>query len=137
MPVPQLTDDQMCFGCGSRNPRGLKLSFEVDKKSTALRCTWTPGKEYQGYADIVHGGVLGVVLDEVMGNLLYLNGRPAVTAEMTVRFHKPAHVGKPLRFEAHLGSIDGRRIQMEADAKTESGVLVASAQAKFVSMEKK
>ena len=27
----KLADDRICFGCGSRNARGLKLRFEVDE----------------------------------------------------------------------------------------------------------
>ena len=124
----------MCFGCGSKNSRGLKLAFEVDPARRVIRTRWTPAKEHQGYADIVHGGMIGVVLDELMGNLLWLNGTPAVTAEMSVRFLRPAKVGHPLQCEARVRSGKGRVFQMEAAARDAGGRTVAEAAAKFVSV---
>ena len=133
---PTLADDRMCFGCGSRNERGLKLRFKLDRARKTLRTRWTPSKEHQGYADIVHGGMIGVVLDEVMGNLLWLQGMPAVTAEMSVRFLRPAKVGCPIECEAKIRSKKGRVFQMEASAQDAQGRVVAEAAARFVHVGK-
>ena len=128
----KLADDQMCFGCGSRNARGLKLKFTLDPDHHRIRTEWTPTQEFQGYADIVHGGLIGLVLDELMGNLLWKQERPSVTAEMSVRFLKPAHVGKPLRGEAWIASHKGRVCVMEAAAWDAAGGVVAEAKGRFV-----
>ena len=114
---PRLADDRMCFGCGSRNPRGLKLEFTLDSRRRRIRTRWVPSKEFQGYADIVHGGMIGLVLDELMVNLLWKLKLPSVTAEMTVRFFQPASVGTPLECEAWIASEKGRLYGMEATAK--------------------
>ncbi len=45
-----------------------------------MRTIWTPRKEHQGFKDIVHGGLVATVLDEVMVRLLYIRGIQAVTA---------------------------------------------------------
>ena len=132
----QLADDQMCFGCGGRNPRGLKLHFTVDEAGPRIRSEWIPLKEYQGYADIVHGGMIGLVLDELMGNLLWKTGRPSVTAEMSVRFLKPAHVGHPLRCEAWISSHKERVTHVEAAARNAAGDVVAEAKGRFVQVGK-
>ena len=126
----KLADDRMCFGCGDRNPRGLKLKFTLDSRHRRIRTRWVPSKEFQGYADIVHGGMIGLVLDELMVNLLWKLKLPAVTAEMTVRFFQPASVGVPLRCEAWVASEKGRLCGMEAIAKTPQGRLIAQATAK-------
>ncbi len=132
----QLADDQMCFGCGSKNARGLRLQFELDTARRRIRTEWTPLKEHQGYADIVHGGMIGLVLDELMGNLLWKQGWPSVTADMSVRFLKPAHVGKPLKAEAWIKSQKGRVCFVEAVARNGAGVVVAEASARFVRISK-
>lgn len=132
----ELADDQMCFGCGGRNKQGLQLKFSVDEKHRRITTEWTPIKEHQGYADIVHGGIIGLVLDELMGNLLWKMGSPSVTAEMSVRFLKPAHVGKPLKAEAWIASEKGRVCWVEASAKNSAGVVVAEAKARFVRIGK-
>ena len=132
----QLADDQMCFGCGSRNAGGLRLSFTVDEKKRVIESRWTPAKEHQGYADIVHGGMIGLVLDELMGNLLWKMGFPAVTGEMTVRFLRPAKVGHPLLCRAHVRSRKGRIFQMEATAADAHSRPVARASGKFFNLER-
>ena len=128
----ELADDQMCFGCGNRNPRGLKLHFTIDPERRSIRTRWTPTKEFQGYADIVHGGMVGLVLDEMMVNLLWKLKLPAVTAELTVRFLKPTRVGESIDCQAHVKSEQGKLFLMEGKAKNSDGGLVAAAFAKCV-----
>ena len=131
-PELELADDQMCFGCGTKNTRGLRLKFELDPGKQRLKARWTPTKEFQGYRDIVHGGMMGLVLDEMMVNLLWTLKQPAVTAEMTLRLHRPARVGEPLDCEAWVAAREGRIYRMEAEAKNCEGVLVARARARCV-----
>ena len=131
MPVFQLTDDQMCFGCGSRNARGLRLKFSLDRRRRTITTEWTPTKAFQGYANVVHGGLTALVLDEVMGNLLWTLKNPSVTAEMSVRFLKPAYVGQKLCFRAHVKHQKGRVLHVEAVA-TRSGTKIARASGVYI-----
>ena len=131
----QLADDQMCFGCGGKNVRGLKLQFTFDETRHRIRAEWTPLKEHQSYAEIVHGGMIGLVLDELMGNLLWKMGRPSVTAEMSVRFLRPSRVGKPLHSEAWISSRKGRVCVVEAAARDAAGEVVAEAKGRFVQIK--
>lgn len=131
-----LADDQMCYGCGRHNRQGLHLTFEFDPDRQHIRTHWTPRKVHQGYADIVHGGITTLVLDELMGNLLWKLQRPAVTAELTTRFRRPIRVGQPLACEAWVAESSrggtGRVIFMEAVAKSAAGTVMASATARCV-----
>lgn len=127
-----LTDDRMCVGCGPRNPHGLHLVVALDRPHRRVTTRWTPAKHHQGYADIVHGGMLAVVLDELMGNLLWQLGEPALTAELTIRFLRPARVGHPLVCEASVQGAKGRLRRMAAVARTPAGQLVAEASARCV-----
>lgn len=127
----------MCFACGTKNPRGLKLTFDLDRPGRRIRTRWIPTQELQGYADIIHGGMIGLVLDELMVNLLWSLKLPSVTAEMTVRFHQPARVGEPLECEAGIlaqKGKSGRLYEMEATAKNPQGGLVAQASARCVAV---
>ena len=137
-PPLYLDNDHFCFGCGSKNPRGLQLSFHLDREKKQISTVWTPVKELQGYANVVHGGMTGLVLDEVMGNLLYLTGTPSVTAEMTVRFLKPATVNQPLNCRAWIveeKTHGPRRVfQMESEAVNSSGKVIAQASGRYVAM---
>ena len=122
-------DDGMCFCCGAKNPIGLKLEFEMLPDSR-LQTYWTPRKEHQGYKDIVHGGLVAAVLDEVMIRLLYALGIRAVTAELHTRFIRPLRAGTRYRFESRLIEDKGRLVMaaMEAfDARTGEKVASGSA----------
>lgn len=125
----------MCFACGAKNERGLRLRFELDRVGERLKTRWTPTKEFQGYQNIVHGGMIGLVLDEMMVNLLWTLKRPAVSAQFTVRLRKPAKVGEPLDCESWVGEESDRVFRMEAEARNLAGEVVASATAKCLILE--
>ncbi len=123
---PKLEDDGMCFCCGPRNPIGLKLAFET-LPGRRMRTEWTPRPEHQGFKDIVHGGLVATVLDEVMIRLLYALGIRAVTAELRTRLLRPLRAGRRYRFEGRVLEDKGRLVTTEAEGfDAESGEKVAS-----------
>jgi uncharacterized protein (TIGR00369 family) len=130
MPETAWQDDHMCFACGSQNPIGLHLEFTPDGEH-GLRSEFTPGKMYQGYANVVHGGFLALLLDEVMVNLPWRReGRPVVSAEFTVRLHRPAPVGERLIIRAEPDGEPRRRlIPVKGEIRLADGTLIASARA--------
>lgn len=128
----KLEDDRMCFCCGAENAIGLKLAFEMTPGGR-MRTVWTPRKEHQGFKDIVHGGLVATVLDEVMIRMLYLSGIEAVTAEMETKLIRPLLAGRDYRFEGWLVEDKGRLVTTEAEAfDAESGEHVAWGRAKCV-----
>jgi acyl-coenzyme A thioesterase PaaI-like protein len=132
MPLDPLEDDGMCFCCGARNPIGLKLEFE-DTPEGRMRTRWTPRREHQGFKDIVHGGLVAAVLDEVMVRLLFLRGMPAVTAGMETKLLRPLRWGREYRFDGWIVRDRGRAVLTEAEAyDVESGERVAWASATCV-----
>lgn len=119
-----LDDDQMCFCCGPKNPIGLRLAFEETPEGRT-RTVWRPRKEHQGFKDIVHGGLVATVLDEVMIRMLHHRGVPAVTGTMELKLLKPLRAERDYRFEAWLVKERGRALLTEAeavDAETEERV---------------
>ncbi|HEX7077627.1 MAG TPA: PaaI family thioesterase [Candidatus Eisenbacteria bacterium] len=127
-----LDDDQMCFCCGPRNPIGLRLSFE-ETSGGRTRTVWTPRPEHQGFKDIVHGGLVSTVLDEVMVRMLYLRGVHAITGTMETKLYRPLRAGRAYRFEAWLVRDRGRALLTEAEAfDAETGERVAAGKATCV-----
>ena len=57
----KLDVDDMCFACGRKNPIGLKLQFHFDGDDYVT--TFEVRPEHQGWAGIVHGGLLATALD--------------------------------------------------------------------------
>jgi acyl-coenzyme A thioesterase PaaI-like protein len=128
-----LRDEGMCFGCGSRNPIGLKLVFEQDGELT--RTTFTGAPEHQGWKGVVHGGLLATLLDEAMGQWLWARNFVTMTAEMTTRYSAATPVGMKLIVEAERTAEKGRLIQMEARIKLPDGTVSARAAAKFLKVK--
>ncbi|MFH1459216.1 MAG: PaaI family thioesterase [Candidatus Omnitrophota bacterium] len=124
-----LADDNFCFVCGKKNKYGLRIDFELtpDEK---LKAEFTPEKIHQGFKDIVHGGIIGMILDEAMVNLLWKLGITAVTADLNLRLVKPAIVNKKLFFEAKIKEKQKKIIITEAICKNEKGQKIAQANAK-------
>lgn len=127
-----LRDDGMCFVCGRKNPDGLKLSFSLADGEISTRLSFP--KKFQGYKDLVHGGMLSTVLDEVMVTLINKLGFLAVTAELNVRFLKPLHVDEKLEVQARLEERRGRTFVLSARAMLEDGTEVATARSTCVNL---
>jgi uncharacterized protein (TIGR00369 family) len=125
-----LTDDGYCFVCGPDNPIGLKLDFSLD--GDVMTTEFIPRKEHQGYMDIVHGGIISTLLDEIMVKLAIELSMPAVTAQIDIRLRKSAKVGEKLIFSAEIIDNTSRLLVTRAAAVTENGDIVAEAKGKLV-----
>jgi uncharacterized protein (TIGR00369 family) len=61
-----------------------------------------------GWSNIVHGGVLTTILDEIMSwSAIHLLKRIALTRTLTVEFVKPVPVGRALQAEARVREAGG------------------------------
>ena len=106
-----------CFGCSPANPSGLRMRFFSDGDAVYSRVT-VP-EHLCGWSNIVHGGVLTTILDEIMSwAAIYLLKRIALTRSINVEFIKPARVGHEIRAEGRVAQTNGKN-----DAVTE-GVLI-------------
>ena len=125
-----LADDDGCFVCGKSNPIGLKLEFVQEGEEYVTY--FTPEKQHQGYLGITHGGIVSMVLDEVMARYCHALGHKAVTGELVVRLRKPAQTGIRLRFAGKIESDAGRVIKCSATATDDDGQLIAEATGKII-----
>ncbi len=129
--MKELRDNQGCYVCGTKNPSGLGVVFQIDRTAQTISARFTPAAAHQGFEGIVHGGVLSALLDEAMGKLAFSLGIPAVTAEITVKFKSPASPGAELTITGRITQETRRLIQ--AEAKIEKGrVLIAEATGKLL-----
>ncbi|MBI5378763.1 MAG: PaaI family thioesterase [Nitrospirae bacterium] len=128
----RLEGDAYCFGCGPRNPRGLRLRFAVDRQRRALTTTYRSLRAHQGYRGLLHGGILTTILDEAMGRLAYELERPAATARLEVRFRLPVRVGERLRIEASIQAVKRKALKARARALTADGEVAAEAEALLI-----
>lgn len=123
-----LEDDRYCFGCGKENPQGLKLEFRLTDEG--MESEFIPTKEHQGFRNVVHGGIMGLVLDEIMVNLAWVKKLHAVSVEFRVRLIEKAQIGERIKLKARIVDIRKKIVLTEAEAYNEAGDVIAQADAK-------
>ena len=77
-----------CVVCGHQNPHGLQLTFRVD--GNGVTAEWVPGKNWESFQGVIHGGVISTVLDEAMSKAIIAQGLEAFTVDLRVRFKQKA-----------------------------------------------
>jgi acyl-coenzyme A thioesterase PaaI-like protein len=125
-----MRDSSWCFACGTRNPIGLHLHFVED--GDGIRAEFTPGRQYEGYQGLLHGGIVATALDEAMAMLLHLRGREGLTGRLDIRFRQEAPVGRRLVVSARIREERAKYYATEAALALADGTLLAEARATFV-----
>jgi uncharacterized protein (TIGR00369 family) len=123
-----------CFVCGKDNPRGMRAPFEVHRDRQASFCRMAIPRSFQGWQDVIHGGIVAALLDEACVHACRTLGPFPVTAEMSVKFKRPV----PAETEILVrGQVTGKRRRLvEARATLEiDGEIHAEAEAKVVLMQ--
>ncbi len=121
--------DRYCFACGTDNPIGLKLEFKYT--SGGVEANFIPGKEHQGFVNLVHGGILSTIMDEAMAHAVLSLQLKAVTARMGVSYKKPTRIGEPLTVKGRIVEKKGRLIKTAASI-LQNGFITADATADFL-----
>ena len=97
-----------CFGCGSNNPHGLQMKFATDGE--AVYSHVIVPSHLTGWNDLVHGGILSTILDEIMAwSAIYLVRKVAVTKSMQIEFMKPVFAGEELKVTGQVLSRPNER----------------------------
>lgn len=129
--MDEFNDDQNCFVCGERNPVGLRLEFQLDGPAGASGAQVLFPAHLQGWQDTVHGGLLATVLDEAMIKAAGAAGHKCVSAEITVRYRKPAPTGAPLAVSGNVLEARGRIVLAESRIADAQGQVLAQATGKL------
>ena len=77
-----------------------------------------------------NGGIIGLILDETMVNLAWKLGKPAVSAEYTIRLRRSASIGKKLTFTSKITSEKGKFLIIEGKCLDENNQKIATSTAK-------
>jgi uncharacterized protein (TIGR00369 family) len=129
------SDDGQCFVCGLNNPAGLRVEFRETGTDPGIEADVVFPKHLQGWQDTVHGGLLATVLDEAMIKAGFALGIKCVTAEITVKYHKPAATGAPYRVLGKVLESKGRIVTAESLLQDASGQVYAKAAGKLFKLK--
>lgn len=115
----------MCFICGMQNAVGLHLHIYQTGPDT-VESTYTAPEHFQGYPGVLHGGIVGAILDELSGRALMgadpLSPRFMFTAKLELKYRRNVPIGRPLKIIGKAGRSKGKSAESWAgiyDAATD------------------
>ncbi len=117
-----------CMVCGNGTSLGLRFSPDGPNSVVAII---NADPAWQGYAGVMHGGMVSTLLDAAMTHCLFHHNVHAMTASLNVRFFAPVPCTGPIEIRATLS--DRRRHMYALDAELlSSGQALARAEARFI-----
>lgn len=80
-----------CFGCSEHNPMGLQMKMEEGENGEIIS-HWSPKAYFQGWHDVLHGGIQCTLLDEIAAWVVFhdLNAS-GVTVKLETKFLKTVY----------------------------------------------
>lgn len=109
---------------------GLALRFTT-APDDSVSAVFLGNPTLEGYAGMLHGGVVAALLDGAMTNCLFARGIRALTGDLHVRYRSPVRVAEELIVRAWVESSWHELFHLAAEI-TQAGELKARAQGKFM-----
>jgi len=115
-----------CFGCSPDNPLGLHLSFT--EEDDEIVCIWNPDPNFQGYFEILHGGIQATLMDEIASWTVYIKVKTSgFTSKAEFRYLKPVRIDQgPLTLRSKLKQMRRNLADIEVLLYNKDMVLCAS-----------
>lgn len=103
-----LTDHRFyATATGPGNPLSTAASLQRSAEGVAIDVKL--GRAYEGPPGHVHGGVIALVFDELLGRAAIDADRYGMTARLEIRYRKATPLHADLRFRARVHQVEGRR----------------------------
>ena len=138
--MPVAIQDQIphnhCWGCGTLNPRGLRIkSFVVGDEAV---CTFQPSPDHMaGPTHVLYGGILAAVIDchtvcTAIADAYRTAGqeigaephRWCVTASLKIDYLAPTPIDRPVELRARVREANGRKRIVECSVRSEGTEVV-------------
>lgn len=115
-----------CFGCGEDNPRGLGLGSLARIEDGEIRISYQVPAEFEGFEGVVHGGIVGSMLDEAFGFTCTRvhEIRGAVTVSLNLVFKAPVPTEAPIEIRARSVR-EGRKFHCSGEIVDDEGKVLA------------
>jgi acyl-coenzyme A thioesterase PaaI-like protein len=127
--------NQMCACCGPLNPGSLAITITAGE-GVEVTGQVTITDLQQGAPGRAHGGVLAMVMDELLGSLNWLFRRRSVTAHLGIDYIQMVPVDSTLYLSARAERVDGRKLFTSGEARLNGpdGEVCCRAEALFIQL---
>jgi acyl-coenzyme A thioesterase PaaI-like protein len=117
---------------GLWNPISPAASFEWDGERVTGTATF--GDAYVGPPNMVHGGIIALLFDELLGMANVCSGVGAFTGTLEVRYEKPTPLHGALELEGSVDRVEGRKV-ISVGTITHGGQVTARAEGVFIRVD--
>jgi acyl-coenzyme A thioesterase PaaI-like protein len=121
--------DAMSVAGGRMSPSAPEFAVRRAGPNSAV-ATVVADAMFQGPPERIHGGVVAMLFDEIMGATNRVSGNRGFTARLVVNYRAGAPIRRPVEFQAWVESVEGRKIHVRAEAR-DGEVVFADAEALF------
>ena len=115
---------------GLRNPVAVPLHIEKSEDGRAWS-SFHLGALYEGPPGCVHGGVLALVLDQLLGEAGAAGGAPGMTGTLTLRYEQNTPLGD-CSAEAWIDRVEGAKTFAMAELRRSDGETTVRAEGIFI-----
>lgn len=122
-----------CLVCGPANPDGLHLDIHRDGTDAVAR--YTPKATQIGYPERVHGGLIGMLVDEMLVYAGAPHGLWGMTAKVRYWLRRPIPTGQELTLRGRLVQQSGRGFRSVVTVHLPDGTLAAEGEGMCVVRE--
>jgi acyl-coenzyme A thioesterase PaaI-like protein len=133
--------DGICFGCGPRNAKGLRIRSMVQGEEVVA--DWQPEMHHEAFPGVLNGGIIGSLLDchsnwTAAYHLMKRAGadKPpcTVTADYSIKLLRPAPSNGPVHLVARVADAQDDRATIDAELHA-GGKLCATCRGTFVAVK--
>ena len=116
-----------CFGCASANEYGLRCEFY--EEGDYITCQWMPCPEFQGFFNVLHGGIQATLMDEIACWNVFAKVKSAgVTIEMNVKYRNTVYTDRgELLIRSKIVEQGSRLVKMHVELFNADGQLGSEA----------
>ncbi len=133
--LPRLNPESFthCFVCGPDNPHGLGLSIHRDGTDAVAR--YTPCPHQEGYPERFHGGLVGLLVDEMLVYAGAPHGLWGMTAKVRYQLRRPIPIGTELLLRGRLTQTSSRGFRAVVAIRLPDGTLAAEGEGMCVAYD--
>ena len=115
---------------GMRNPIAVPLDMQRSEDGRAW-ASFHLNALYEGPPGTVHGGVVALVLDQVLGEAAASGGSPGMTGTLTLRYEQNTPLGDASA-EAWIDRVDGVKTIVKGEMRDGDGEVTVRAEGIFI-----
>ena len=129
--------DDYCFACGVRNPIGIRMQVKYLEDIAAAESILALPKEFQGWQEVIHGGILATLLDEIMMHAIWHFAGAGVTLGIDVQFRQPLAPAEMILVRGRITETKGRRLKAQGEIiRQADNRLIANSLGRFLLLPK-